>query len=208
MMVSSSRPNRTGSASGRFPKAASNDTSATLAETALSHQHSIRSYFSPIPLSKANNTHTAQAKEGKAKALETRTSHQNHTIPSAEIPDRERPKAPTKLVVAQPHGRLLQTTNGVRTRLEFTEDDIPSEGSTPRPDTLNETTSRSAVKTSKETRTLRSKDGGSRLKSDLSIYFGNYEDVIADAPKEQGTTLPCFAQCFIRIANSGRIFTK
>jgi len=32
-------------------------------------------------------------------------------------------------------------------------------------------------------RTLRSQDGGSRLKSELSIYFQNYDDIINDAPK-------------------------
>ncbi|KAF2403958.1 hypothetical protein EJ06DRAFT_554170 [Trichodelitschia bisporula] len=35
----------------------------------------------------------------------------------------------------------------------------------------------------RESRALRSKDGGSRLKSDLATYFSNYDDIITDAPK-------------------------
>ncbi|KAF2674300.1 hypothetical protein BT63DRAFT_7119 [Microthyrium microscopicum] len=38
-------------------------------------------------------------------------------------------------------------------------------------------------KTGEETRSLRSKAGGSRLKSDLAIYFANFEDVIAGTPQ-------------------------
>jgi hypothetical protein len=35
-------------------------------------------------------------------------------------------------------------------------------------------------------RTLRSKAGGNRLKSDLAIYFPNFEDVITGVPREPG----------------------
>jgi hypothetical protein len=38
------------------------------------------------------------------------------------------------------------------------------------------------VKTSQETRTLRSKEKA-QFKSELSVYFGNYEDIISDAPR-------------------------
>ena len=36
-------------------------------------------------------------------------------------------------------------------------------------------------------RTLRSQDGGSRSKSELSLYFPNYEELISNEPKESGT---------------------
>lgn len=36
-------------------------------------------------------------------------------------------------------------------------------------------------------RTLRSHDGGSRSKSELSLYFPNYEELISNEPKESGT---------------------
>ena len=44
------------------------------------------------------------------------------------------------------------------------------------------------LKKSKETdkRTLRSQDGGSRSKSELSLYFPNYEELISNEPKEPG----------------------
>ena len=35
-------------------------------------------------------------------------------------------------------------------------------------------------------RTLRSQGGGSRLRSELSLYFPNYDDIINDEPKEPG----------------------
>jgi len=36
-------------------------------------------------------------------------------------------------------------------------------------------------------RTLRSQDGGSRSKSELSLYFPNYDELISNEPKESGT---------------------
>lgn len=35
-------------------------------------------------------------------------------------------------------------------------------------------------------RSLRSQDGGSRFKSELSLYFPNYDEIISDEPKEPG----------------------
>jgi hypothetical protein len=40
-----------------------------------------------------------------------------------------------------------------------------------------------------EKRSLRSHDGGSRSRSELSLYFPNYEDLISNEPKEPGTCL-------------------
>jgi hypothetical protein len=37
-----------------------------------------------------------------------------------------------------------------------------------------------------ETRALRSKAGGTRLKSDLAVYFSNFDDIITGAPKSTG----------------------
>lgn len=38
-------------------------------------------------------------------------------------------------------------------------------------------------------RTLRSKGGASRLRSELSLYFPNYDEIINDEPKEPGKLL-------------------
>ena len=40
-----------------------------------------------------------------------------------------------------------------------------------------------------EKRTLRSQDGGSRSKSDLALYFANYDDIVSNEPREPGTIL-------------------
>ena len=39
---------------------------------------------------------------------------------------------------------------------------------------------------SEDTRSLRSKAGGSRLKSDLAIYFSNFDDIISGVPQAPG----------------------
>jgi hypothetical protein len=106
---------------------------------------------------------------------------------SAVDPPTRSSKPPTKVSVAQPHGGLLQTTNGVQTVLPLRNDDVHSGRSTPQ---TNCEGSLLAVPPTtnggQEKRTLRSQDGGSRLKSDLTIYFPNYDDIIADAPKQPG----------------------
>jgi len=38
-------------------------------------------------------------------------------------------------------------------------------------------------------RTLRSQGGGSRLRSELSLYFPNYDEIINDEPKEPGESI-------------------
>ena len=89
------------------------------------------------------------------------------------------PKPPTKVTVVQPHGKLIETINGVRQVLDVDEDALgqfTSASRTPQP----------ANSTSKpeDKRTLRSQDEGPRVKSELAIYFPNYEEVMFDAPKE------------------------
>lgn len=73
----------------------------------------------------------------------------------AARPNARTTRPPTKPAVTQPQGGLLRIANGV--------------SSTPRPAT--------------DKRSLRSHDGGSRLKSDLATYFSSYGDIIAGVPK-------------------------
>lgn len=40
--------------------------------------------------------------------------------------------------------------------------------------------------TEKDKRTLRSQDGGSRSKSELALYFPNYEELISNEPRKSG----------------------
>lgn len=110
---------------------------------------------------------------------------------SSSAGENTRIKPPTRITVTQPHGELLQTTNGVRTLLKPREDDV-SPPATPNTGKLCVDRNRSSAATTKgetpntDKRMLRSQDGGSRIKSDLAIYFPNYDDVITGAPQEPG----------------------
>jgi hypothetical protein len=101
------------------------------------------------------------------------------------------PKPPSKITIDEPHGQLVETINGVRNELNIDEDDLLR--SSPKPERVERAT-RSPVpapaptKDSRKTedkRTLRSQDDGPRLKSELAIYFPNYEDIMFDAPVEE-----------------------
>ena len=102
-------------------------------------------------------------------------------------------RPPTKVTVTQPHGELLRITNGVPAALNIREDEVPSGSSTPRTNgaltALAVPSSQPAKATQQDKRSLRSHDGGSRLKSDLETYFTNYHDVIAGVPKSAGMSL-------------------
>lgn len=75
-------------------------------------------------------------------------------------------------------------TNGLRLSLP---DNDPSSGtSTPLTGSVNGTLNIGKLAVRDESRSLRSKSGGSRLKSDLAIYFSDYEDIINNAPKSPG----------------------
>jgi hypothetical protein len=101
------------------------------------------------------------------------------------------PKPPSKITIDEPHGQLVETINGVRTELNLDEDDLlrPS----PKPERIQRAT-RSPVpapaptkdaQKKEDKRTLRSQDDGPRLKSELAIYFPNYEDIMFDVPREE-----------------------
>lgn len=105
---------------------------------------------------------------------------------------------PSKISVAEPHGQLVETINGVRTELDVGADELSL--SSPKPQrvprratrspapvsvTVVEHTSPQKIVKKEEKRTLRSQDDGPRLKSDLATYFPNYEDVMFDTPREE-----------------------
>ena len=94
---------------------------------------------------------------------------------------------PTIVTVTQPYGELLRTANGSQKRLKLAEDDNASQASTPRPDSVNGARPAANGASKAESRTLRSKDVGSRLKSELSKFFPEYDDVMNDVPESPGT---------------------
>lgn len=103
------------------------------------------------------------------------------------------PRPPSKLTRTAPDSELLQTTNGVSTRIDAGDEDIqldPAQAVQAKHTT--DAKGKSQKEESRKTqdrRSLRSHDEGSRLKSDLAIYFPNYEDIINDVPQEKGTTI-------------------
>ena len=122
-----------------------------------------------------------------AAAPPVRTNSRKRPLADATTPDT---RPPTKITVTQPHDELLRITNGVSAPLGIDADDVPSAASTPRPGSAEKLPASSTDK-----RSLRSHDGGSRLKSHLAIYFYNYDDIIAGVPKEDGRCCRRISHC-------------
>jgi hypothetical protein len=108
--------------------------------------------------------------------------------PATALADATTPdtRPPTKITVTQPHGELLRITNGVSAPLGIEADELLSARSTPRPGSAGKLVAPASAASSQDKRSLRSHDGGSRLKSDLAVYFSSYDDIIAGVPKPAG----------------------
>ncbi|KAF1932202.1 uncharacterized protein M421DRAFT_1860 [Didymella exigua CBS 183.55] len=105
--------------------------------------------------------------------------------PSDVLDDLPDARPPAKVVHRDPHGELVRITNGVQTLLDIDADDVPSGRSAPRPGSAGKLAvpAPTTDPRAKDRRSLRSSDGGSRLKSDLAVYFSSYDDIIAGLPK-------------------------
>ena len=114
-----------------------------------------------------------------------KTVKQAAVSPARPTPDT---RPPTKVVHREPHGELVRITNGVQTLLDTEADHVPAGSSTPRPGSAGKLAvpAPTADPKSKDRRSLRSSDGGARLKSDLAMYFSSYDDIIAGLPKPSG----------------------
>jgi hypothetical protein len=205
----STRPSLRSTSSGRPPGNTPNSRAAsgTAAPPPAAHprQNSIRAYFSSLSPNTSVTSQTPSSKVDAAGSLGARKARSHHDLarPSIGTTDRDPLKPPPNSSVAQPTAPQLLPTNGVRAPLHLIHDEPTSEASTPRPYNLDDATPKPVGSSARETRTLRSKDGGSRLKSGLSIYFANYDDIITDAPKPPGSyslTLIHWSHC----ANSNR----
>ena len=100
---------------------------------------------------------------------------------------------PNRVTLTEPHGQLIETVNGVRSGLDITEDDALEEAEKEEIDTPSKafhasepipTTQPVEKRKKEERRSLRSRDDGPRLKSELAVYFGNYEEIMFEAPVE------------------------
>lgn len=151
--------------------------------------------FTPVtPDSPLNNTVSTRrsSKSGPLLVLgdDEKTVKQIAQSPARPAPT-PRTRPPTKVVHREPHGELVRITNGVQTLLDIDADDVPSRHLTPapRPGSAGKlAVPAPANPKSKDRRSLRSSDGGSRLKSDLAVYFSSYDDIIAGLPKPSGAS--------------------
>lgn len=116
-------------------------------------------------------------------------------------------RPPTK-VTRTPQGDLYRNTNGVFQPLGIAEHSVPSATATPRPGSAGKlvvptpapAAAPAPASQAKDKRSLRSHDGGSRLKSDLAVYFSNYDDIITGASKPAGTSPPLLPEPMSRRA--------
>lgn len=201
-MVSSSRASRAPrTAGGRFAKRPQSSTPASKSRPAAAKK------VGPTPSNTTTTTNThyedaipnstdddgfddsdRPAKKRKLSIRQKQTTLDAHFAPFSQSPNGAgvgaTTKPPTKVTVAQPHGQLVETLNGVRAPLDVKQDDLPTAKSPerlpPQPKPVNK-----AVENKKEEkRTLRSQDEGPRLKSELATYFPEYEDVVFGTDKE------------------------
>ncbi|RMZ21873.1 hypothetical protein D0859_14119 [Hortaea werneckii] len=201
-MVSSSRASRAPrTAGGRFAKRPQSSRPASKSRPAAAKK------VAPTPpnITTANTHHPDDAipnstdddgfdesdrpaKKRKLSIRQKQTTLDAHFAPFSQSPNGAgvgaTTKPPNKVTVAQPHGQLVETLNGVRAPLDVKQDDLPTvkspERLPPQPKPVNK-----AVENKKEEkRTLRSQDEGPRLKSELATYFPEYEDVVFGTDRE------------------------
>ncbi|KAF1832357.1 hypothetical protein BDW02DRAFT_590465 [Decorospora gaudefroyi] len=159
---------------------------------AHAHHHANNNHHAPVATRRTsrNGPLLALADDEKGVKQVSSSSSSSRKRPATALePDAPDTRPPTKITVTQPHGELLRITNGVAAPLGIDADDVPSARSTPRPGSSGKLAAPPAApapassQSQQDKRSLRSHDGGSRLKSDLAIYFSNYDDIIAGVPK-------------------------
>jgi hypothetical protein len=143
---------------------------------------SILSYFSPLSLGRANDP-SKLPQAGQETIPKSVGQSAEYSSPAASlVVEREEPLLPPRDSRSAPSQQPTTTktprSNG--TRLRLTVRDPNSGASTPKSRNATPQPAGNMATSSKETRTLRSKDGGLRLKSDLSLYFANYEDILVN----------------------------
>jgi hypothetical protein len=144
-----------------------------------------------------------QKQPQKPPVLQRVAANLRSTITPNSNPALGAPKPVPKVVVAPPTGRTniqkvqqAQRVNGVTSHptASLAHDDAASEASSANVDQVQPLPNGVLAKhipakrpAPEESRSLRSKAGGTRLKSDLAIYFANFDDIITDAPKSPGS---------------------
>ncbi|KAI7280681.1 hypothetical protein KC345_g4593 [Hortaea werneckii] len=201
-MVSSSRASRAPrTAGGRFAKRPQSSTPASKSRPAAAKKVALTP-----PNNTAANTHhhddaipnstdddgfdesDRPAKKRKLSIRQKQTTLDAHFAPFSQSPNGAgvvaTTKPPTKVTVAQPHGQLVETLNGVRAPLDVKQDDLPTAKSPERLPPQPKPVNKAVENKREEKRTLRSQDEGPRLKSELATYFPEYEDVVFGTDRE------------------------
>ncbi|EME43825.1 hypothetical protein DOTSEDRAFT_71604 [Dothistroma septosporum NZE10] len=170
----------------------------------LFFQPNARAYSNNITSVASNNRDRGDGPPPKRRKLSIRTTNNTstdnitrHTQTTLDSFAFAQPKPPNKLVRDEPHGHVAETINGVKSTLNVNEDELlrPSPKPAPRrtrtrspqpalPAAISAPTLQKPAKKD-DKRTLRSADDGPRLKSELAVYFPNYEDIIFDAPQDE-----------------------
>lgn len=155
--------------SGRFVKKSSK---------AAAQIRSIRSYFAPTP---------ARVLAVPPQVAETPSDTIASTV-STSVPD-SIGRPPSKLSL-QPDNTIHEVLNGVTSVITISDDDLktaPESSRLPsRPLVLKDEQHIVPSKKESDKRVLRSKDGSSRITSELSRFFADYEEVVFGPPKEPG----------------------
>lgn len=132
----------------------------------------------------------------KKRKLEIRAGPKQQTLTSLGFFNRAATattpvQPPNRVTLTQPNGQLIETVNGVRSELDITEDDALDAVEKGEIDTpskavpIPQPTKQPVEKRKKEERrSLRSRDDGPKLKSELAMYFGNFEDIMFETPVE------------------------
>jgi hypothetical protein len=135
----------------------------------------------------------------KKRKLEIRAGPKQQTLDSLGFFNRSAAttttpvQPPNRVTLAEPHGQLIETVNGVRSALDIDEDDALENAEKEEVDTPSKAIPASEPipaaqpvekRKKEERRSLRSRDDGPRLKSELAVYFGNYEEIMFETPVE------------------------
>lgn len=113
------------------------------------------------------------------------------------------PRPPTGATVTQERKSQQKLVNGARKKgkASIEKDNALSDRTKYKPADSEEKPGRKVWKApiAQDKRTLRSQDGGTRVKSDLAIYFSNYDDIINDAPEQPGRCRVCRPRLVVEI---------
>ncbi|KAK3075055.1 hypothetical protein LTR53_001953, partial [Teratosphaeriaceae sp. CCFEE 6253] len=149
-----------------------------------------------IPTPEPENDTFSDEAGPPAKRRKVSLKHKQTTLDEFAVTQSDAPKPPNSVTAVGPHGPLVETINGVRTTLDADLDDVAAKGSSlvvperlppppaSPPEPLPPQQAAAGAEKKEEKRTLRSHDEGSRVKSELAVYFSDYEEIVFGPAKK------------------------